>query len=85
MPRRNAVRAGKEKEFEVETIVDAHIDTATSETQYLVKWKGYPSKDNTWEPEGNLDNCKGAIKKFETKKKEAAKKPTVKKRRTTKN
>lgn len=26
--------------------------------QYLVKWKGYPSSQNTWEPIENLNNIR---------------------------
>lgn len=79
-----AVRATQEKEWDVEDIVDTQIDNASSETLYLVKWKGYPSKENTWEPKENLGNCKSAIKRCEAKQKEARKKPAAKKRRTMK-
>ena len=41
----------EEQEFEVEQIL------ARKGQQYLVKWKGYPDSENTWEPLKNLVNC----------------------------
>jgi len=32
--------------------------------EFLVKWKGFGHRDNTWEPSRNL-NCDEAIRKFE--------------------
>jgi hypothetical protein len=32
--------------------------------QYLVKWKGYPTADNTWEPESNLDHAAELLKEY---------------------
>ncbi|XP_041458568.1 histone-lysine N-methyltransferase SUV39H2-like [Lytechinus variegatus] len=50
-------------EFEVEEIVDYQKDSNNTEW-YLVKWVGYPSTDNTWEPKKNLGNSKKLLKKF---------------------
>ena len=33
-------------------------------TQYLVKWEGYCSDQNTWEPLQNLKNVRDLLKKF---------------------
>ena len=41
----------QEEEFEVEEIIKNIGD------QYLVKWKGYPKSDNTWEPREHLEDC----------------------------
>jgi hypothetical protein len=38
-------------EYLVETILDSRM--ARKKTQYLVKWKGYPIYESTWEPEEN--------------------------------
>src|SRR5713226_1819342 len=39
-----------EEEYEVEKVVN-HRHSGWSRTlQYLIKWKGYPKADNTWEP-----------------------------------
>ena len=39
-----------EEEYEVEKIVN-HRHSGRSQTlQYLIKWKGYPEANNTWEP-----------------------------------
>jgi hypothetical protein len=41
-----------EPEYEVEEIVKhRHMGQGN---QYLIKWKGYPHSENTWEPERNL-------------------------------
>jgi len=39
-----------EEEYEVETIINHRHHGRQCQLQYLVKWKGYPSSDNTWEP-----------------------------------
>src|SRR5712675_1182720 len=38
-----------EEEYEVETIVNHRRHGRRCQLQYLIKWKGYPSSDNTWE------------------------------------
>ncbi|EDV92738.1 chromobox protein homolog 1 [Drosophila grimshawi] len=52
-----------ESNFVVERIVDKRI-TADGKVEYLIKWRGYTSADNTWEPEENCD-CPALIQKFE--------------------
>ena len=43
---------GSEEEYEVETII-SHKGSL-GRRKYLTAWKGYPSSENTWEPESNL-------------------------------
>merc|ERR1711871_1013025 len=52
-----------EQEFEVEAIVKKRETKGLKE--YYVKWKGFPSSENTWEPEGNLESAVELVKKFE--------------------
>src|ERR1700742_420276 len=35
------------------------------ETKYLVKWVGYPSSENTWEPLDHLDHAQELLDEFE--------------------
>jgi len=55
----------------VDSIVDSRI--IRGQQQYKVHWKGYPSSNDTWEFEANL-NCDDLVKKFlkESEKNESA-------------
>ena len=39
-----------EEEFKVEAIANHRYHGRNQQLQYLVKWKGYPDADNSWEP-----------------------------------
>ena len=39
-----------EEEYEVEKVVNHRHSGRSRTLQYLIKWKGYPEADNTWEP-----------------------------------
>jgi hypothetical protein len=43
-----------EHKYEVEAIVNHHLYGRKKTLQYLLKWKGYPHADNTWEPAGQV-------------------------------
>ena len=50
------------EEYEVEKIENSQVHRG--KLQYLVKWKGYPVSDNTWEPQGHLKNAQKHINDF---------------------
>jgi hypothetical protein len=52
-------------EWEVEMIVGSRIDADSLEHFYEVKWEGFSSKENTWEPKLNLTGCHKAIEEYE--------------------
>ena len=53
-----------EEEYEVEKILDAKPRGRGRKMHYLVKWKGYPVSDNSWEPKENI-HAEALIKEFE--------------------
>lgn len=50
------------KEFEVEKIIEVHFKK-NGTREFLIRWKGFSTADDTWEPEKNL-NCPELIAKF---------------------
>lgn len=53
------------EEYEVERILDCR--TVNGKREYLIKWKEYDAKFNTWEPEENLTGCKQLLNRFKGK------------------
>ena len=50
--------------YQVEAIVGRKTSKGTP--LYLVKWKGYPTSHNTWEPLAHLEECMALVKAFDT-------------------
>ena len=55
------VIVNNEEEYDVEKILDKR--TYYGKIQYLIKWKGYPISESSWEPKSNL-NCPELLKDF---------------------
>jgi len=51
-----------ETEYEVEDILGKRM--ISGEAHYLVKWKGYPASESTWELKENLLNCVRTLQQF---------------------
>ncbi|XP_056679364.1 chromodomain Y-like protein isoform X5 [Monodelphis domestica] len=64
------------EEKTVERIVDKRKNKK-GKTEYLVRWKGYDSEDDTWEPEQHLVNCEEYIHDFNRRHNEKQKESTL--------
>ncbi|KAK7467474.1 hypothetical protein VKT23_004527 [Stygiomarasmius scandens] len=51
------------KIYEVEVVTAARV-TEEGEWEYLVKWHGYDSNEDSWEPDRNLGNCSRLLNAF---------------------
>jgi hypothetical protein len=57
-----------DNEYEVEAISGKKIQSG--KPLYNIKWVGYDSSENTWEPIENLSGCKNLLRNFEKNNKE---------------
>ena len=62
MTRSSPIIVGDHLEQEVETIPDKR--TRRGRKEYLVKWKGLPREENSWEPRSHLEDENGINKQF---------------------
>jgi hypothetical protein len=51
------------EEFEVECIT-AERKVGRGRVEYLVRWRGYPPEDDTWQPEASLVNASEILQKW---------------------
>ncbi len=53
-------------EYEIQKILDD--DTIDGQRHYLIKWKGFNTSENTWEPPEHLTHCQDLIRQYHRKK-----------------
>ncbi|VDD89619.1 unnamed protein product [Enterobius vermicularis] len=53
-----------EMEYEIEKILDVKAFVNEGILKYKVRWFGYDEDGDTWEPEGNLNGAKKALRNF---------------------
>jgi hypothetical protein len=54
----------RREEYEVHEVLNKR--RKNNRTEYLIRWKDYRPEDDTWEPEENLKNAKGALRDYRT-------------------
>ncbi|XP_057693560.1 chromodomain Y-like protein 2 isoform X1 [Corythoichthys intestinalis] len=62
--------------YEVEHIVDKRRNKK-GKWEYLIRWKGYGSKEDTWEPEHHLLHCEEFIDSFNSLQRHSHKQPQI--------
>jgi hypothetical protein len=69
-PRKEArpppILVNEQEEYEVEDILDMRVGPKGKEV-FLVKWKGYPDYDSTWQSRDDLANAPKKLAEFEKK------------------
>ena len=71
--------ADQEDEYEVEAILDERAGKRGSK-EYLIKWRGWPIEDATWEGTAALTGCKAILREWKAKQQPPPKQPSAAKR-----
>src|SRR6266404_1622676 len=54
----------EDNHYEVEAILQSRQTKNRRGIQYIVKWKGYPDSDNSWEPASHMKNTLNLVTAF---------------------
>ncbi|XP_046842151.1 chromobox protein homolog 5-like isoform X2 [Xenia sp. Carnegie-2017] len=63
-----SINAYDDQNFEVEKILARR--KRERKVEYLIKWKGFSSEENSWEPEENMNECQELVRQFQKREKE---------------
>ena len=53
-----------ENEFEVDRIVNERWNQRRKRREFLIRWKGYTSDEDSWEPLENLEGCQDILNEW---------------------
>jgi hypothetical protein len=62
-PQKGRIEVAPNQEYEVEAILNERRKGRGK--QYLIRWKGFDSSEDTWEPVKNLTGCREAFQRFQ--------------------
>jgi predicted aspartyl protease len=51
-------------EYEVDAVIDVRVTASGTPKHYLIKWFGWGTEHNSWEPAKGLSNCADLVKEF---------------------
>ena len=55
---------GEEEHYKFEAVLQSHPTPNKKGIQYLIKWKGYPSSENSWLPASQMKHAVELVKEF---------------------
>src|SRR5579859_7215457 len=58
---------GEDEHYEVEEVLQSRLTPNKKGVQYLIKWKGYPSSENSWLPASQMKHAKILVQQFHAK------------------